>query len=1021
MTAAYQKAKQEQEFDKIQSEMQQTLKDFSEQLKHQVASQLEGMRTRMQRQLKSHNKRVQKHLQRIPSVTRSLNESTSDNQRFSAQDKFEGLPLQNTNDSDGSSSEDELQTTDIRHERVHVDGNVISYAGKGREVAVCQFLRSPISGTFKYFEVKITDYGEQGAIRVGLAKQNYPLNQMPGSQVGSVGFPCDDDLFYEKGCRQELAAQIQQGDVIGCGVDTSSYNDNESDKTVTVFFTRNGDEIDRTKVTYPKGGLFPVLGLYSEGETVTVNLDAKWPPPEHKDEVAAGSPIRALRLTPNRLHFDGDRGILRYQSTLQGGAGIFQNLNCPLSNESNYFEVTLIDLGIKGGICIGVASRNYPLDTMPGRSTDSVAYHCDDGVVCKGHTGGRSMYTPADVGEIIGCGIKFIREAKRAKLFFTRNSELFHESSVEIPPGGFFPTVGMFSPGEQVRINEGGNWPPVTTSIAPMTSHWERVCVNGELIEYVGDMLRNVGGFQSLSRPMNREFSYYEARIVDYGTRGAIAVGLAKRGYSLLRQPGWDEGSIAWHCDDGHLLPAEGTEESTFEPAEEGDVIGCGIDFKESRLTGDGIAVAVVFFTRNGEKFAQKEVAIPEGGFYPIIGMHSDGEKVKVNLSVIWKQLASHTTNRTLGTEIASAMVRVEGDKVAYVGDVYNQVGGVQLLSRPITELSSYYEVKLLNAGEQGTICIGLARREYPLDCQPGWVTGSIAYHCDDGTLYNDGKANKDFFRPSTTDDVIGCGVREKANKAGQLQQFVFFTHNGKEIGKDIFSHPPAKELYPIIGMHSRGEVVKVNPAATWDEIQRNIKLFSRAERVQINGKRVEYEPDRYKNVGGVQVGRQMSEDFSYFEVRIANLGVKGAIGVGLAREDYPLDCEPGWLPGSVGFLSDDGKLFTGDGIGRVFSDSSSRGDVVGCGIDFRQSEITGDIAMVFYTRNWRKIGQTKVAIPDGGLFPTIGMYSSGEAVDVNVGARWPPRLHKKSMYAYTNPLAQEGDFQMTTIAVKID
>jgi ankyrin repeat protein len=1020
MTAAYQKAKQEREFDKIQSEMQQTLKTFSEQLNHQIASQLEGMNTRMKRHLKSHRNLVNKHLKRVPSSMRHLNKMASANERFAAQDNVEGDQLQITDDSDDSDTEDDLQATGIRHERVHLDGNVISYAGKGREVAVCQFLCSPLSNAFEYFEVVITDCGEHSAMRVGLARRNYPLNQMPGLQVGSVAFP-SDELFNENVYGQELLSPVHQGDVIGCGIDSSTYGDDKGDKTVTIFFTRNGDEVDRTNVTCPRGGLFPTIGLHSEGETVIVNLDAKWPPSEEKDTVL---PTKALRLTPNRLHFNDEEGILRYQSTLQEGAGIFQDLNHPFSKESNYFELIVVDLGIRSGISIGVASRSCPLDTILGQSTDSVAYHCDDGVVYNGHTGGRSMYTPIDVRESIGCGIEFNRKTKQAKVFFTLNSELFHESSIHIPSGGLFPTVGMFSPGEQVKFNEEAKWPPkskAATLISPIMSHYERVHVNSEFIEYAGDWQKNVGGFQSLSRPMDREFSYYEATVVDYGSRGAIAVGLAKRYYPLHRQPGWDEGSIAWHCNDGRLLPVEDKEELSFEPAEEGDVIGCGIDFKDCRRTGNDVAFVVVFFTRNGEKFAQKEVSVPEGGFFPTIGMHSDGEKVKINLSVVWKQLAYHSTDRTLGTETVSAMVCVEGDRVAYGDCEDNRVGGVQLLSRPISELSGYYEVKLLSTGEHGTTCIGLARRGYPLDCQPGWVTGSIAYHCNDGTLYYDGNAKKGFFQASNTGDVIGCGVQKKINKDDHVQQFVFFTHNGKEIGKEIFDYPPANELYPIIGMHSRGEVVKVNPDATWDEIQRKAKLFSRAERVQINGNRVNYELDMYRKVGGVQVGRQMSEDFPYFEVKILNLGAKGAVGIGLAREDYPLDCEPGWLHGSVGFLSDDGKLFTGDGIGRAFSHSSVQGDVVGCGIDFKQSEITNNTVTVFYTRNWSKIGQTKIVMPHGGLFPTVGMCSRDEAVEINVDARWPTKLHTKntkSTYAFHNPIFHDSDFQMTMTVV---
>lgn len=39
-----------------------------------------------------------------------------------------------------------------------------------------------------------------------------------------------------------------------------------------------------------------------------------------------------------------------------------------------------------------------------------------------------------------------------------------------------------------------------------------------------------------------------------------------------------------------------------------------------------------VFFTRNGKMVGRSEVALPEGGFYPTIGMMTTGEKVRVDL-----------------------------------------------------------------------------------------------------------------------------------------------------------------------------------------------------------------------------------------------------------------------------------------------------------------------------------------------------------------------------------------------------
>jgi hypothetical protein len=39
-----------------------------------------------------------------------------------------------------------------------------------------------------------------------------------------------------------------------------------------------------------------------------------------------------------------------------------------------------------------------------------------------------------------------------------------------------------------------------------------------------------------------------------------------------------------------------------------------------------------IYFTRNGKMIGKKEVRIPNGGFYPTVGMMSSDEKVRVDL-----------------------------------------------------------------------------------------------------------------------------------------------------------------------------------------------------------------------------------------------------------------------------------------------------------------------------------------------------------------------------------------------------
>lgn len=51
----------------------------------------------------------------------------------------------------------------------------------------------------------------------------------------------------------------------------------------------------------------------------------------------------------------------------------------PLSKDNNYFEVSIVDRGVRGTIAVGLVPQYYSLDHQPGWLPDSVAYHADDG------------------------------------------------------------------------------------------------------------------------------------------------------------------------------------------------------------------------------------------------------------------------------------------------------------------------------------------------------------------------------------------------------------------------------------------------------------------------------------------------------------------------------------------------------------------------------------------------------------------------------------------------------------------
>ena len=565
----------------------------------------------------------------------------------------------------------------------------------------------------------------------------------------------------------------------------------------------------------------------------------------------------------------------------------------------------------------------------------------------------------------------------------TSDGQIFPDSlhdEVTRSQGRVCPTVDSVCTDERSESESAFDAPRRTSD--GQTSHpyrSARVFAEGNFLRY-NDELGRVGVYQSRLR-MSNEFSYYEVTVKDHGTNGTIAVGLARQDYPLNQQPGWQKGSIAWHCDDAGLYIEHGFPCAVLDtPPKIGDTVGCGIG-KWSRSEGEEghVNQVEVYFTHNGYRIDEVTIDEPEGGLFPTVGMHSPGEMVEINFTA-----DSSTVQQKPRTE----RVKIEEDRVSFVPNRYDDVGGIQLMCKSMAELD-YFEVKILSGGEQGTIGIGIAVAEYPLDCQPGWGEGSIAYHCDDGLIFKNGDIDNELESkyPSSSRNIIGCRIRDK-NDQQKLE--VYFTRNGQEIHQTFFEGWQSTDLYPTVCMQSQGEMVKINTDARWDKNPE--RLFSRWERIEIDGKKASYVPGDYTGagVGAVQLSREINKDYPYFEIEITCFGEEGSIGIGLAPRNYQLDMEPGWLPDSVGYHCDDGCLFEGvSWKGKKIHPSGRQGDRIGCGVE--NPEDKGGKVIVFFTHNGEKIDHKAELKRPGreGLFPTIGMASIGEAITVIEGAKW--------------------------------
>ena len=902
--------------------------------------------------------------------------------------------------------------TDIKGEKRRVRCEGVSYnadqsraskIGDKRAIGGCQFLDKPMTKEFRYFEVSIVDYGRKGWIGVGLAHQTYPLDRMPGWDKNSVAYHCDDGkMFHENGIRTSLACPAQEGDVIGCGIRLNPTTQDVDLKPI-VFFTRNGEEIGRKEIpNVPKGGFFPIIGLGSEGERVDVNLDVEWKQSSiaittlDSTEPTQLTNVKKPRWKRDCIDYNERDQIVSYtcgQDKCVKPVGVFQDLSRPMNAEFNYFEVELLCIGRKKAIGIGIANATYPLNTMPGLKSGSVAFHCDNGNVFKGVSEKQTLVskpTPASRHDVIGCGIELIPgHGGRAKAFFTRNNNsLIDKLELDIPSGGFYPTIGMMSYGEEVKLNFDTTPPPQTLSVKGCAVKYRsvRVSVHEDMIKFAGHP-GSIGVYQDVSCQMSREFSYFELKLKDYGQEGAVAIGLATREHDLGYQPGCTKNSVAWHFIDNHLYQdKKQITKIKCAPVNEQDVIGCGIDFTETQKKyvescrtseSDNCSEFVVFFTHNRQRITDTTVQISEG-LFPTVSMQSPGEVVQINTSSDVGEW-DVTAIRSIAQELDNhERVRIRGDCIYYVDNGWNDVGGIQLKTNMRNQ--KYFEVKILSKGEKSTIGIGMAKKGYRLDCQPGWLQHSIAFHCDDRYLHYDGRNDEFVNAPHISEnDTIGCGI-DKTTENATGSVIVYFTHNGKEIGqRERFDHNNADNLYPTVGMHSSGEAIKIILTTERENDEQDTR-FSRSERISTTDDKAIYKADDTHRPGVIQLVNKVTKALPYFEVTIDKLGHEGAIGIGLAPKDYRLDCMPGWLPGSVGYHSNDGCLFEGTGLGRRVYETGSPEVTLGCGVDYSNNR-ENKFSVYFTYDGQRQAHESKLTCPKEGLFPTIGLLKEGDEI----------------------------------------
>ncbi|GAA5846959.1 hypothetical protein JCM9279_006967 [Rhodotorula babjevae] len=144
-----------------------------------------------------------------------------------------------------------------------------------------------------------------------------------------------------------------------------------------------------------------------------------------------------------------------------------------------YYEVQVLDKGLSGYIGIGLSDRAVPLGRLPGWEDKSYGYHADDGRAFCSQGNGEEFGPTFSTGDTVGCGIDWTgagpprgererapRQLGRGKdkdkdgdkgggrVFFTKNGEFLGYAFCNLQ-GKLYPTIGLRTPNEAVRVNFG--------------------------------------------------------------------------------------------------------------------------------------------------------------------------------------------------------------------------------------------------------------------------------------------------------------------------------------------------------------------------------------------------------------------------------------------------------------------------------------------------------------------------------------------------------------------------------------
>lgn len=660
--------------------------------------------------------------------------------------------------------------------------------------AFCQ-AKEPFSPGTPYFEIEITGMSTWSQISAGASKL-IPAGSTTASIVDSMMYSCSGQLVTRRGSQKTTSGtqKCVVGDKLGCAIIF-----NEGQPTAIEIYLNNMKvlHLGGLQQRWRNEPLYPTVILSHPGDAIVPSLGLPLPEWDHS------MLIGWLRSERVKLR----NNIVEYSGAVGGASDIgVAQVSQPLQLGTNpYYEVEILETGIQCTIAVGLAAADYPLTAQPGWRNNSIAYRGDDGRLFLDSLTGFCFGPLWRKQDIIGVGIRGLPAEDgpqtEVQVYFSRNGEELGHTTMTVPTSGLYLTVGLQSPQEKVKVQLCS-----PNSLNPARQAWRALFglkpsksaggSSNVLTSWNNDRMTASCGFKlahAVSRePFSDSVQYFEMKILSNGALKTTAVGVIPKNYSNEHAPGWLEDSIAYHPDSGYLYQNSGLGKVFGPVGRKGDSFGCGISFVPNSTKNCSI-----FFTCNGVEIGRVRATIPDGGFYPVVCLTDQQDKVSVTFHETFKPRLLQSMFNFVG------LMRINNCSYSNQIVSYSASGGSPAVAQftvPLHADRNYYAANIVKC--ESSVLVGLAVRDYPMRFAPGYTSISVAYDVTNGCIravFSTESFHMIEAPPCEVGDTVGCGIQDTMDLKTDFSH-VFFTRNGQVVGRVRLAEV-YEELYPVVGM----------------------------------------------------------------------------------------------------------------------------------------------------------------------------------------------------------------------------